>query len=253
MFDFFSTDFNGDWTNRFEIAPGNVGAHRPRRARPGRRHLAGRTARVRPAHERPAAELRVVPAVLHVVAPAATPGTGFPGQVFDTNFTTVFPTGLDVGVFDLGSGPGAPNGLRWDGDAAGRTALKSFLAGAAAPSGPLSNDATNPLTTLGGGSLALEAATLALNIGFNNAGLLGSGVPGYAHQVYYNYPGNPDSLNGFNITQLLGVANLALSGQGLPAGYTFDSLAALIQNLNEAYDACTESFWGSKYLFAPTN
>ena len=252
VFDFFATDFNGDWTNRFEIAPGNVA-------------LIGLTVRVQAGVITQGGPLGFAQLTNGLLLnfgscpPFCTSsrlpysGTGFPGQVFDTNFATVFPAGLDVGFFDLASGPLPPNGLRWSGNAAGAAALKSFLAGAAAPSGPLSNDAIDPLTTLGGGSLALEVATLALNVGFNNAGLLGSGVPGFASQVYYNYPGNPDSMNGFSITQILGRANLALSGQGLPAGYTFDTLAVLVQNINEAYDACTESFWGSKYLFAPTN
>jgi hypothetical protein len=176
-------------------------------------------------------------------------GTGFAGQVFDANYSTVFPTGLDVGIFSPGALP--PNGLHWDGTAVGRAALKSFLAGAGGPSGPIAADTVNPLTTVGGGSLALQAATLQLNIAFNNANLMGSGVPGFGLQTYWNYPGVPDSLNGMNVTQILGVANLALSGGALPAGYTYDSLALLLQNINEAYNGCAESFWGSKYLFAP--
>jgi hypothetical protein len=58
-------------------------------------------------------------------------------------------------------------------------------------------------------------------------------------------------LNGFSVLQILGVANAALATGALPAGYTFETLATLVENIDLAYDACVESFFGSKYLFAP--
>jgi hypothetical protein len=241
----FSTDSNGDWTARFEIAGTNT-------------QLINTMIRVQGGFLTPQLSLTNGLEVFFGTCPpfcTATKdgyaGAGFAGQVFDVNFLSVFPTGMDVGTYDTSGGAAPPNGLRWDGTVAGRAALKTFLAGAGGASGPLANDGLNPLTTLGGGSLALQAATLSLNVAFNNANVLGSGLPGFANQVYFNYPGNPDSLNGFNVTQILAVANAALATGALPAGYSFDSLATLVQNINEAYDGCAESFWGSKYLFAP--
>jgi hypothetical protein len=69
--------------------------------------------------------------------------------------------------------------------------------------------------------------------------------------VYQNYPSIPDSLSGQSITQILAAANQALAGNGLPAGYSFDMLAALIEQLNLSFNGCAESFFGSKFLFNP--
>jgi HYR domain len=245
--DFF-TDQGGDWTVRIEIAAGNTA-------------LINQLIRVQAGFVAPTSVSLTngLELFFGTCPPFCTAtkdgyaGAGFAGQVFDASFLAVFPTGLDVGVYAPGSAL-PPNGLRWDGTPAGRAALKSFLAGAGGPSGPLTGDALDPLTTLGGGSLALQAAALTLNVGFNNANLLGSGLPGFANQVYFNYPGVPDVLNGFSVSQILNVANQVLSGLATPpVGYDYNSLAQLVQNINEAYNGCVESFWGSKYLFAPVN
>jgi hypothetical protein len=251
IFDNFFTDGAGDWTSRFLVAADALA-------------LIGSCVRAQAGilvQGGPVAGIASLTNGLQVCFGTCPPycsatrtgfaGGGFAGQVFDLNYSTVFPSGLDIGIFDTGSGASAPNGLRFDATATGRAALKSFLGVAASPSGSFASDQLNPASTNGGGSLALQAATLTLNIAFNNAGLLGSGNPGYGNQVYWNYPGNPDSLNGMSLIQILAAANLALSGGALPAGYSYESLAILVQNINEAYDGCTESFWGSKYLFAP--
>ena len=193
-----------------------------------------------------------MPAVLHVHAQQWV-GPGFGSDLFDANYTLVFPSGLEIGVYDISGGNAPPNGLIWTGDPTGRTALKSFLASSVPPPAALSGDAINPVTTLAGDGLATWTATLALNIGFNAAGVTGSALNNFGSLIYYNYPNIPDSLSGMTISQILAAANLALSGGPLPAGYTYGSLANLLEDLSLSFAECEESFWGSKHLFFPPN
>ena len=176
---------------------------------------------------------------------------GYAGQVFDLNYQAVFPSGLEIGSFDLPSGNLPPNGLKWDPTATGQAALKAFLGGAAGASSQLLSDLINPTVPSGGGQLALETAALAINVGFNNANVMGSLLPGFANQVYWNFPGTPDSLNGLNITQILAVANQALAGLGLPPGYTMTTLTQIISEINLGYDGCNSTRWASLFLHAP--
>ena len=176
---------------------------------------------------------------------------GYPGQVLDFNYASIFAAGIEIGVFDLSGGNAPPNGLRWDATPAGLLALESFLAGAPAPSGPLVADALNPTSAPGAGSLAVQTAALQINIALNDAGVLGSALSGYSALVYSNHPGIPDSLDGQTVTQLLGIANQVLAGGSLPAGYSYDSLATLIENLNLSYHGCVETLFGSRFLFHP--
>jgi hypothetical protein len=179
--------------------------------------------------------------------PGGFQGGGVPGQIYANNFLTVFAGGLEVGQYNPGNGNSVPNGLRWDATTTGRANLKTFIAGGG-PSGVIASDQLNPTTGFGGGSLANHAAALTLNIGFNNAGLLGSNMTGWANLVYIN-PG--DSLSGRSITQILAAANDALAGLGLPAGYTFGSFVTLLDHLNSSWDNCLISGWASTHLFHP--
>jgi hypothetical protein len=171
-----------------------------------------------------------------------------PGMIFDTNWLIVFPSGMDIGTYDVGSGNAPPNGLRWTGDLAGKNALKGFLMSSDGTPSPLTGDAINPTTTLGAGTLARLTAVLRLNIGFNQAGLLGSPTPGFGNLVYIN-PYAPDSLTGFTLSQILGVADSILAGGPLPSGYTYISFADLLEELSLSFEDCIPSFWSSKYLF----
>jgi hypothetical protein len=162
----------------------------------------------------------------------------------------VFAAGFDVGVFDDSNGGTSPNGLRWTGDAAGALALETFLAGAPAPSGPLASDQINPTAPGSGGSLAIQTAALTLNLGFNAAGVFGGANTNLGDLVYLKMD-IPDALSGLTLTQIIAVANQALAGNGLPAGYTFDSLSDIIQHINEAFENCTLSEWSSHRLYNP--
>jgi hypothetical protein len=113
----------------------------------------------------------------------------------------------------------------------------------------LTQGATNPTETYGGGELALQSAALSLNIGFNQAGVIGAGPNNFGSLVYSN--GN-DALSGMTISQILDAANAALAGQGLPAGYDFNRLGLLVEALNLSFVNNTASAWATAHLSAPS-
>ena len=177
--------------------------------------------------------------------PAEWSGGGLAGALYDASWLTVFPSGLDLGIFDPSNGNAAPNGLRFTGDVAGRMALEQTMATLVGVPSALPADETNPTST-SSGTLGQLTAALQLNIAFNAAGLLGNPTPSFGSLVYVNAG---DSLNGLTLTQILAVANEVLSGQALPAGYTFDSLADLLQKLSISYSNCVPSPWATTHLF----
>lgn len=173
--------------------------------------------------------------------------TGTPGQLYNANFLSTFPSGVEAGHYDTASGNAAPNGLRWEGTAAGRLALKTFLPGGG-PSGVVASDQLNPLTSFSGGALAYQTVTVALNKGFNDAGVFAGGGAAWSGLVYIN-AGSP--LSGLTISQILPLAHDALSGLGLPSGISFGSLVSLMTSFNESFDDCHMSSWAADHLFLP--
>ena len=96
----------------------------------------------------------------------------------------------------------------------------------------------------------MQTITLTLNIGFNQAGAIGAGPNNFGSLLYSNTNGT-DSLSGLTISQILAAANAALAGQGLPAGYDFTSLTALIEKLNVSFPNYTVSAWAASSLSTP--
>ncbi len=166
----------------------------------------------------------------------------------EPNFTTVFSKGLAVGHAGTNEAMAGNARLLWEPNTAGWTALTTVLAKGGETSGPLTQDAVNPTETLGGGDLAVQAATLTLNIGFNHAGMIGAGPNNFGSLVYNNAS---DSLSGQTVSQILEAANGALAGGSLPAGYDFSSLSALIGNLNLSFRNYTVSPWAAAHLSEP--
>ncbi len=165
-----------------------------------------------------------------------------------TNFLSVFTNGLIIGA-DSGNGLIAQNGLLWEPNSNGLSAIQSALSLIPGSAGSaLTQSATNSISFMGGENLARQALLLTLNIGFNSAGILGSGPNNFGSLLYSN---GSDSLNGQSVSQILGAANQALSGLALPAGYTFSSLASLLANLNTAFQNYLPSAWASAHLSAP--
>lgn len=174
-------------------------------------------------------------------------GSGTPGQLMNNHYTGTFPAGLEVGDFNPGNGNAAPNGLFWQSNSTGKTALKTYLLGGSS-SGAFTSDQTNPTSGNGGGVFGRQTAALTLNVGFNDAGFTNSNGTGFGDLVYIQAG---KSLSGLRVRQVVAVANIGLSGLGLPPGYTFASLKDLVEELNLSFDGCCQSCWSQSHLFRP--
>lgn len=169
------------------------------------------------------------------------PGNGTPDQLILNNFTTVFNSGLTIGIDD---GAGPQHHATWTGDAAGLTAIRTYLTGGGGP-GALTADTVNA-TSVSGGALAKQTTTLTLNVGFDAAGVSGGSDPSDFGDLTLCNTGT--SLDGQTVSQILGTANTALGTASLPSGYTFGTLNTLIDNLNNSFDNCQVSAFATSNL-----
>jgi hypothetical protein len=160
----------------------------------------------------------------------------------------VFPNGLMLGVFNPDNSNAAPNGLFWEPNAVGLSALRICVSQGGSSSGPFTRDAINPTDNFGGGGLARQTITLTLNIAFNTAGVLGIGPNNFGSLIYTK---SGDSLSGLTVNQILDAANRALAGMGLPAGHDFSSLASLVGSLNISFHDYDLSSWAASHLSTP--
>src|SRR5207249_1983091 len=96
------------------------------------------------------------------------------------------------------------------------TAVMSYLPANGTP-GPLKSSATNPVSTASG-TLGGQVLALKLNVDFSNAGILPSG---FGNLTLCN---TGTSLDGKTVSQILAIANTALGGGPLPAGFTYAQL-----------------------------
>lgn len=184
-------------------------------------------------------------------------GGGVPGTLFENNFTTVFaPGGLTIGIED---GLGSKHDATWAATTAGRAALKSFLAGGG-PSGALTGD-TVDATSIAGGALAKQTAALTLNVAFNDAGVLTATLPRFGDLKFADLAGGSiigswtltasqaAGLNGKSIRSVLGDANGALGGAGLPSYVgSFGDLNQLVTALNLSFHEGITSSFANNYL-----
>lgn len=175
-------------------------------------------------------------------------GGGEPAQVFEGNYLRLFPNGLMLGIFNPTNGNAVPNGLLWEGNAAGLAALQVAIGIGSGSGAPLTRDALNPTDTFGAGGLGRQALALTLNIALNTAGVLGAGPNNFGSLVYSQ---SGDSLSGMTVSQILGAVNRALAGLGLPPGHDFSSLSSLLNNLNVAFHDCVASSWAGARLESP--
>jgi len=166
----------------------------------------------------------------------------------------VFPSGLTIGI-DSASNP--PYDATWtiagkatQGRQAECTGLKCYLRDQSGPSGALTADTLNATST-SGGTLAAQVATLALNIGFDGAGVLPNGSQEFGHFVLCNLVAGSQigsftltavqatALNGTPVSQVLADANTALGTNVLPSYVSsFGDLNQLVTALNESFDNC---------------
>ncbi len=163
-------------------------------------------------------------------------GKGTANKLLNSNFKTLFCNGLEIGFYTSPDG----YGYKWT----SASNLKSFLK-CTGTSGPISLDKLNPTNVKnGGGALAVQTATLTINVALSNSTI--KGIPAGLGDLYYVNDG--DSLNGKTISEILAIANEVLGGQPLPQGYTYDSLKNLVANLNCAFDEGAPSSWARTYL-----
>lgn len=192
-------------------------------------------------------------------------GQGVPSGIFDNNFITVFaPNGLTIGIND---GTGPKHHALWNATPTGRTALKTFLAGGG-PSTALTATTVNA-SSVTGGALSKQTATLTLNIGFGIVGpppvVDASGFGGLklCNLVNGSMIGSftlsaaqATALNGKTVADVLADANIAL-GQGITPPYVnatsgrFGELNQIVTKLNESYDNCNASTFAVQYLCEP--
>ncbi|MBI3798855.1 MAG: hypothetical protein HY268_18060 [Deltaproteobacteria bacterium] len=186
-------------------------------------------------------------------------GPGAPGQLFNSNYLTVFSSGLTIGIED---NAGPRHDASWTGDVTGRSALKTYIGGGG-PSGALTADTSNA-TSVSGGTLAKQEATLTLNIGFDTAGLLPNGSQGFDDLTLCNLvegsaigsftltTAQAAALNGMSVSQVLADTNNALGGNPLPPYVgSFGNLNQLVTALNESFDNCTASSFATANLCQP--
>lgn len=190
--------------------------------------------------------------------------TGTAGTIFDNNYLTAFPNGLTIGLFGAST-----NDAFWTADntcflfvcfSIGRTNLKTYLSSSpGGANGPLGADTTNATSTAGG-NLSRRTATLALNIGFNAAGVNGTKhnfgsltlcnlANGSMIGSWTLTAAQATALNGKTISQVLADANNALGGNGVAAAYgTFGNLNELVNQLNLSFDGCSVSPFATSFL-----
>jgi hypothetical protein len=131
------------------------------------------------------------------------------------------------------------------------------------PAAALDASLSDP-TTSASGVFGGDVVTLALNIDFNNAGLLGStsSVPfgdlilANLTDVTYPYlsegPFDLAGLDGLTVSQFLAIANTCLGG-GSCGGYSLDDVDALTEDLNDAFVDGTPDAFANDSLALPTS
>ncbi|PWU17325.1 MAG: hypothetical protein C5B50_11595 [Verrucomicrobia bacterium] len=176
-------------------------------------------------------------------------GGGSPANLVASSFGLAFPNGLTLGIYNPTNGNTAPNGLYWQTNSAGVSALQAAFSQGSGSGGPITQDALNPTITYGAGGCGRQTLALMCNIAFNSLGMLGAGSNNFGGLIYTNTGG--DSLSGLSVNQIVTVINQALGGLPLPAGYDFSGLSGMANNLNISFEACSESSWAQQHLIAP--
>jgi hypothetical protein len=115
-------------------------------------------------------------------------------------------------------------------------------------SGSFDMDALNTSNDCGGGPLGRHTAALAINVALTDLGVLGF-LPGQFEGLMFVDPGS--SLHMQTVGDILAAANTALSGGALPAGYSYVTLAQLVEQLNLSFHGGMPSMWAMMHLFFP--
>ena len=172
-------------------------------------------------------------------SPGGYAGSGTPGKLLTSKFSTAYPSGMEIGYFTDNTGFGD----KWLTGSSSK--LKNFLNGAGTPA-VLKSDVTDPTSAKNnGGTYATHLATLTLNVKFS--GFAGTNMKSGFGSLHYVQPG--DSLNGKTMQEILNAANTGISGNNrLPAGYDVQKMANLVANLNLSFDNGVKSTWAQTHL-----
>lgn len=165
-------------------------------------------------------------------------GPGAPFNLLNSNFATVFPSGIEVGI------PGTGGfSLKFTSAAA----VQNYLPANKTPD-KLTADLTNPTST-SAGVFGGQVLTLKINVALSAAGATSNTLGNFGN-LYYCNPG--DSLHGMTVSQILAAMETALGGGALPAGHTYASLSDLADSLNtQAYHECKVGGFATKLSRTP--
>lgn len=167
----------------------------------------------------------------------ATPHGHNAASILANNFATVYPSGVEVGI--LGTG-----GFSMIFTSA--NAVKNYLPAGGTP-GALDADSANPASDNHSGVFGGQVLALKINVDFSAAGVTQNGGGAFG-SVRICSSGNLE-LDGSTVAQVLQAANTALGGGPLPYGLAWISeLNDLVTALNESFDNCQTSNWGSLHL-----
>ncbi|HEY3296136.1 MAG TPA: T9SS type A sorting domain-containing protein [bacterium] len=146
-----------------------------------------------------------------------------PGCIRDNNFATVFPSGLTIGG-------------NFTATFLSDTSIENFLPAGGPPS-MLTANLTNPTSTPAG-VFAGQVLTLAITLGFSNAGVTGfnSNLGNLVVPVGVHTPSGPFA--GYTVNQIFALANQVLGGDlgALPAGITVSDLNDVVDAINNNFD-----------------
>ncbi len=148
-----------------------------------------------------------------------------PGAVRDAYFSTVFPSGLDVGD---------PSNYTIHFSSA--AAIETFLPGGG-PDNPLSQNLVDPISSNGIGNWAGQIVAAEMNVGYDEAGYLGTGFTDLKNLKYITGP-----FAGMTIEDVLVIANTALGG-GSTSGYSYNQIGYAAEQINLAFDGYDHNYF----------
>lgn len=175
-----------------------------------------------------------------------------PASLLFKYFTSLYssPNFLSVGLdFSDTDNPDTNDALHYARFTAPNSVSSAKPGGQGSGAGPLNNNYVNPpdFGNTGSGNFGSQVTALQINKDFGAAGLFPIATPAIGGYYLIN---TGTSLDGLTVSAILGLANTALGGGGLPSGVTFSDFAGLLgSGLNPAFDNCVRSDWATTHLF----
>ncbi|HYA34738.1 MAG TPA: hypothetical protein VEF03_03920, partial [Candidatus Binataceae bacterium] len=133
------------------------------------------------------------------------------------------------------------------------SAVTAYLSGGkGGPAGALTACLANPTTRNSSGDFGTQVTAFKLNVDFNTAGLMPRGVTTAYSSLIVCATGFT-SIDGHTVAQVLGLAETALGGGGLPPGMAYSDVSAIAADLNLSFDDNGTQFcpstWANAHLF----